>query len=65
MILIKIGVVKVVGLVFFEFVGKFDGMVVCVLIINVFLVDLMFVVKCEIIVVEINEVVKVVLEGVM
>lgn len=39
-ILILIGVVKVVFLVFFELKGKLNGGVMCVLILNVFLVDL-------------------------
>lgn len=63
MILILIGVVKVVGLVLFELNGKLDGVVIWVLMLNVFVVDLNFIVKCEIFVDEINVVICEVVDG--
>lgn len=63
MILIFIGVVKVVVLVLLEFKGKLNGGVVCVLIVNVFLVDLVVEFDKEVIVEEVNVVFKVVVEG--
>lgn len=64
-ILIKIGVVKVVGFVLLLLKGWVDGFVLCVLIINVLLVDLIFMVECLIIKEEINELMMVVLKGVL
>lgn len=54
MIFIKIGVVEVVGLVLLEFVGKFIGLVVWVLVINVLLVDFIVQVVWDISVDEVN-----------
>lgn len=65
MILILIGVVKVVGLVLFELKGCLDGVVICVLMFNVLVVDLVFEVVCDILVVEINVVIKVVVDGLL
>lgn len=63
MILILIGVVKVVGLVLLELNGKLDGVVICVFILNVLVVDLIFEVLCVILVEEINNVICVVVDG--
>lgn len=62
-ILIFIGVVKVFGLVIFEFVGKFDGYVLCVLVIMGLIIDLIFIMVVMVIVDEINVVYKKVVEG--
>lgn len=65
MILIFIGVVKVLGEVLLDLKGKLDGIVMCVLMLNVFVVDLIFVVFKDVIVDDVNEVVCEVVESVM
>lgn len=60
-----IGVVKVLVKVFLYLNGKFYGMVFCVLILNVFFVDLVVDVKCDVIVEVINDVFKIVVNGVL
>lgn len=65
MILIFMGVVCVILEVLLYLKGCFEGFVICVLIVNVFLVDLFFVLEKVVIVDVINVVVKVVSEGVL
>lgn len=65
MILILIGVVKVLGEVLLELNGKLDGLVICVLILNVFVVDLLFIVEKLVICDEVNEIVCEVVQGYM
>lgn len=62
-ILMFIGVVCVVGLVLFDFDGKLDGIVVCVFVFNVLMIDFVFIFGCVIDFDEINKVMCVVVDG--
>ena len=65
MIPTKTGAAKAVGLVLPELAGKLDGMAVRVPTINVSLVDLTFIAKCETSIEEVNATVKAASEGAM
>lgn len=62
LIFIIIGLVIVIGLIYLEFNGKLNGLVVWVFLLNVFLIDCVFEVVCFIIVGEINSLLKIVFE---